>query len=137
MGNIISLDDKLGLSEKKKREILRRRKYIALQKVFQCTRCSLKCEKCGVQISDAHQRRIESDITPNLPYRFCEGCMDEYLDYINRLKGTGDPDYYWHNGAWMESWKLWIDYQGTIDRFLKSKEFKRLVRDVNADRTET
>ena len=78
-------------------------------------------------------RRIHSDEAPKLPYRFCEGCLEEYLDYINRLKGIDNPDFYWHNPAWMEGWNLWINYQGAMDRYLKSPEFKRLIKEMQED----
>jgi hypothetical protein len=133
MGDIISLNDKLGLSDKKKQSILKRRKYLAFQKMFQCSRCAVKCDKCGVLITEVHQRRLRSDLAPKLPYRFCEGCMEEYLDFIARLQGTGNPDFYWHNAAWMEGWNLWIDYQGAIDRYVNSVEFKRLVQEIKSD----
>lgn len=133
MGEIISLNDKLGLSDKQKQKILKRRKLLAFQKVFQCSRCAAKCDKCGILITEAHQRRLKSDTSPRLPYRFCEGCMEEYLDYIGRLQGTGNPEFYWHNEAWMEGWNLWIEYQGAIDRFVNSSEFKKLVHEIRSD----
>ncbi len=54
MTNIISLDSKLKLSRDKKAKLIKKRKLLAVQKVFQCTQCSFKCEKCGAQISLAH-----------------------------------------------------------------------------------
>jgi hypothetical protein len=50
VADIISLDKKLDLAKDKKAALIRRRKVLAVQKVFQCTHCSLKCEKCGTQI---------------------------------------------------------------------------------------
>lgn len=130
MADIISLDDKLQLSKGRKKEILKKRKVLAVQKVLQCTRCALKCEKCGTQISEAQLRRAGDESRPKQPYRFCESCLDEYLDYIERLKGRGDPQCYWRNDIWLKGWRLWIDYQGTVDRYLKSKEFKQLVKEL-------
>jgi len=106
------------------------RKIQAVRKVFQCTHCALKCEKCGSQISgdasdkDTYRRKL------NVPYNFCEECSDEYLDYIERLQGRGDPDCYWHNAAWIDAWKRWIDYQSSVDHYLKSKEFKQLLNEI-------
>ncbi|MEW5908364.1 MAG: hypothetical protein AB1659_01030 [Thermodesulfobacteriota bacterium] len=129
MAEIISLEDKLKLSEIQKSELIRRRKILAVRKVFQCTHCSLKCEKCGTQTS-------ESAMAPNtwgsfrIPYRFCESCAEEYIDYINRMKGNGDPDCFWRNESWLDIWKTWIDYQSALDRYLKSKEFSRLLNEI-------
>lgn len=130
VANIISFEDKKGLAEEKQASLTKMRKFQAVRKVFQCTHCALKCEKCGSQISgdqsktDLYQRKL------NVPYNFCGECSDEYLDYIERLKGAGDPDCYWHNEAWIDAWKRWIDYQGSVDRYLKSREFKQLLNEL-------
>ena len=65
-----------------------------------------------------------------IPYNFCESCKEEYLDYIDRLRGGGNPEYYWHNENWLDIWQKWIDYQHTIDCYLKSKEFNRLLQEL-------
>ncbi len=130
MTNIISFKEKKGLAEEKQATLIRKRKVQAVRKVFQCTHCALKCEKCGAQISgksndtEPYQRKL------NVPYNFCDECSDEYLDYIERLQGSGDPDCYWHNEAWLDSWKRWIDYQSSVDQYLKSKEFKQLLNEL-------
>ena len=134
MTNIIELDKKLKHTKEKKAEIIRKRKILAVQKVFQCMHCAFKCEKCGTQIQpDEHrQQRAISDV--RVPYRFCESCAEEYIDFIERLKGKGDPEYYWHNDIWLEMWRKWIDYQGAIDTYLKSKEFKQLLAELKDTR---
>lgn len=130
MADIISIDNKLQLSKDKKTELIRKRKISAVQKVFQCTHCTFKCEKCGTQMSVSHEGDETVKKDPRIPYRFCKSCSDEYLDYIERLKGGGDPDRYWHNDAWLGVWRTWIDYQSSIDRFLKSKEFLQLMNEL-------
>ena len=57
MADVISLDDKLELAKDKKAALIRRRKVLAVQKVFQCTQCAFKCEKCGIQISHSYQAK--------------------------------------------------------------------------------
>jgi len=130
VADIISLKDKRQISDEKQGALDHQRKIQAVQKVFHCTHCASKCEKCGTQIgmqmSPAKQKLFELRV----PYRFCEGCSEEYIDYIEHLKGGGNAQYYWHNDAWLSLWKAWIDYQFTIDRYLKSKEFKRLVDEL-------
>ena len=118
-------------ADDRKAELTRRRKILAVEKVLQCTHCSLKCEKCGTQME---HRPTGSDAM--MPYRFCEGCMDEYRDYIEQLKGRGDPDCYWHNDAWREAWQTWIDHRGATDRYLKSKEFLRLLEELRKNRSD-
>ena len=130
MANIISFKNKKDLAEEKQADVTKKRKVRAVRKVFQCTHCALKCEKCGSQIGggasteEIYQRKL------NVPYNFCEECSDEYLDYIERLQGGVDPDCYWHNEAWIDAWKRWIDYQSSVDHYLKSKEFKQLLNEL-------
>ena len=134
MADVISLDQKLQDAKEKKSGHDRRRKLLAVKQVFQCTHCSLKCEKCGTQISapDTDNARGESDL--KVPYRFCESCADEYLDYIKRLTGGGNPDWYWHNDPWRAAWQKWIEYQGAVDSYTRSKEFVQLLHELKQTR---
>jgi hypothetical protein len=134
LADIISLDNKLETSREKKASLRRRQKAVAVRRVVQCTSCSFKCEKCGTQIEP---RTGPTEGRLKLPYQFCEACEDEYLDYIERLQGRGDADCYWHNDAWLDSWRKWIDYQGSVDRYVKSKEFLRLLQEFKQSSPET
>ena len=130
MTNIISLDSKLKLSRDKKAKLIKKRKLLAVQKVFQCTQCSFKCEKCGSQISLAHHIKENNSRSIKVSYRLCESCMEEFNDYIEKIKGKRDSDSYWHNDAWTDVWKTWVDYQNAIDCYLKSKEFMQLIQEL-------
>ena len=134
MANIIELDKKLKHTKEKKAEIIRKRKILAVQKIFQCMHCAFKCEKCGTQIQPDEHRQQRSISDLRVPYRFCESCAEEYIDFIERLKGKGNSEYYWHNEIWIEMWRKWIDYQGAIDTYLKSKEFKQLLAELKDTR---
>ncbi len=136
MANVISLDQKLKISQKKKTALVRNRKITAVQKVFQCTHCAFKCEKCGAQTSTENQKQNHANHKTHIPYRFCNGCYEEYLDYIDRLKGKRDQDCYWHNEEWLRAWRSWIDYQSSIDLYLKSKEFVQLVDELKQTRSD-
>jgi hypothetical protein len=136
VADIIPIDEKLQLAKYKKNEIVRKRKLLAVKKVFQCTHCSLKCEKCGIQINVDRQSKENTERDIRIPYRFCESCAEEYIDFIERLKGGGDFDCYWHNAEWAASWKKWIDYQGAIDQYTKSKEFLQLLKELKPTRPE-
>ena len=126
MADIISIDNKLALAKEQKAALIRKRKIKAVQKVFQCTQCAYKCEKCGTQLERAEQERENIRV----PYRLCESCSEEYIDYIERHKGAGDTDCYWRNKSWMDLWKSWIDYQSAIDSYMKSKEFLQLLQEL-------
>jgi Pyruvate/2-oxoacid:ferredoxin oxidoreductase delta subunit len=134
VADIISLNKKIQLSKEKTAEMMLRRKVLAVQKLFQCSQCAIKCEKCGTQIgahtSDAEINRERIDIKLRVPYRFCESCSEEYIDYIERLKGNGDKDCYWRNDHWLEAWRKWTDYRSTIDSYTKSKEFLQLLHEL-------
>jgi Pyruvate/2-oxoacid:ferredoxin oxidoreductase delta subunit len=134
VANIIELDKKLKHTKEKKAEIIRKRKILAVQKIFQCMHCAFKCEKCGTQIQPDEHRQQRSISDLRVPYRFCESCAEEYIDFIERLKGKGNSEYYWHNEIWLEMWRKWIDYQGAIDTYLKSKEFKQLLAELKDTR---
>ena len=138
MAEIISLDDKLQDAKNKRHALTRKRKLLAVKKVFQCTHCSFKCEKCGTQIND-YETVPGSGKSPNdlrVPYRFCESCSEEYIDYIKRLQGGGDTDCYWHNDQWADAWHKWIEYQGAVDRYTKSKDFLKLIKELKQTRPE-
>ncbi len=134
MADIISIDDKLTQSREKKDAIIRKQKIQAVRKVFQCTHCAWKCEKCGTQIAPPCSRKGTESRSAKVPYRLCESCAEEYHDYFERRKGRGDPANYWHNDAWLELWSRWIAYQEAIDRYLKSKEFLQLLQELKQKR---
>ncbi len=130
MNKIISLDDKLKLSAEQREELARKRKIMAVRKVFQCTHCASKCERCGMGIGQENQTKKDD---PKIPYHLCDSCAEEYVEYIQRLQGKGNADAYWYNHAWMKIWQTWIEYQGAIDQYLRSKEFRKLLDELRPE----
>jgi hypothetical protein len=130
MSKIISLDDKLKLTAEQRADVMRKRKIMAVRKVFQCTHCAAKCERCGTSLGPENQGQAEN---PRVPYHFCDSCAEEYVEYIDRLQGKGDADAYWYNHVWMKIWQNWIEYQGAIDQYLRSKEFRQLLDELRPD----
>jgi len=129
MADIISLDKRQQLTEKKKTELIRKRKILAVQKIFQCTQCPFKCKKCGTNVGERHHNDEENQ-EDKIPYILCESCYEEYMDYIDRLNGEGDSECYWHNKEWSELWKRWMEYQDAIDRYMKSESFMKLLQEL-------
>lgn len=127
MSKIISIDDKLKLSAEQREVLARKRKIMAVRKVFQCTHCASKCERCSISLGPENQSRAED---PRVPYNFCDSCSEEYIEYIQRLQGKGDSNDYWYNHQWFRVWQTWIEYQGAIDQYLRSKEFRRLLDEL-------
>ncbi|MGA7875035.1 MAG: hypothetical protein WCA08_05185 [Desulfoferrobacter sp.] len=106
---------------------LRQRKIEALRKIFQCTRCMLKCAKCGVQLESEKQETMRYVS----PYPFCINCQEEYEEYRQRTEGNQKtPKYYWHNKTWMKVWEIWLEHQKLLDEYRKSKEFLQLLEEV-------
>ena len=130
VADVIAINKKMQLKADERAALIRKRKILAVRKVFHCTHCASKCEKCGTQIGvqPADQETVPSKI--KIPYHFCESCTEEYLDYMDRLQGGGNPEYYWHNETWQAIWKNWIAYQTSIETYLKSKEFSRLLKEL-------
>lgn len=130
MADIIAIDKKRKLKDKERSNLVRMHKIMAVRKIFHCTHCASKCEKCGSQVGPIAENQPETQSDRKIPYNFCASCSEEYNDYLARLKGQGNPDYYWHNDAWLDIWQKWIHYQHAIDTFLKSKEFTRLLQEL-------
>ena len=133
MADIVPIQKKQKLAETKKAAVARRKKIQAVQKVFHCTHCASKCAKCGAPVGPEayHKHR---HVKSNVPYRLCEGCLEEYHYYIRHLQGKADPETYWHNDAWIDLWRKWIDYQGAVDRYVRSKEFTQLLTEIRLPR---
>jgi hypothetical protein len=129
VADIISIDEKLSQSREKRDALIRRRKIQAVRKVFQCTHCAIKCEKCGIQIAPTCGQGGDAPVGQT-PYRLCESCAEEYHEYCEQRNGGSDPLSYWHNDAWLEVWKRWIAYQEAIGAYLKSKEFLQLLQEL-------
>lgn len=107
---------------------LRQRKIDALKKVFQCTRCMLKCAKCGAQLAEAEGEEASRYATP---YGFCRNCQEEYEEYRERKSGkSSTPRYYWHNDIWMKVWGSWLEHQKCLDQYRQSREFLQLLEEV-------
>ena len=131
VADIISICDKLDRAKFEKDARLDRRKQRAIKHLFQRSCCAVDCEKCGLPVRKACVQE-DGGNTQNhrVPYQFCEDCTEEFIDYIERLKGRGNPDCYWRNEAWLEVWSTWINHRAALDRHARSKEFARLLQEV-------
>ncbi|MEE4358863.1 MAG: hypothetical protein V2I97_20510 [Desulfococcaceae bacterium] len=129
MAEIISLENKLREAGKLNNPLVQKRKLAAVRSLFQRARRSLRCEKCFRRMDE---EKVEEKIRNlRVPYRFCDSCAQEYIDYIDRLQGRGNPEQYWHNEAWMRVWQRWIDYQGALDNYMKTDQFRQLIQELN------
>lgn len=130
MAEIIPIAERLHLTRQKEAATQRGRKFQVLEKTLLFTPVEFRCEKCGGIVEPHVSTSHGGGDPPRVPYRFCDICGQEYRDYITRLQGAGDPGRYWQNEDWQAAWRSWIDYQGRLDRFIKSKEFLQLVQEL-------
>lgn len=127
MADIIEFDKKAQDLKDSRDQDLRERKLEALKRVFQCSRCLLKCAKCGSQVEEEQDRKCQC----LGPYRFCRNCREEYLEYRGRIEGRRpNAQLYWHNDKWMKVWESWLQHQLNLDEYRQSKEFLQLLEEV-------
>ncbi len=129
MSKVIDIEDRLKLEQKKKHKVDKAKKMEAVRKIIQCTRCLARCAKCGLAFETQEMyQRFKG------PYRFCQGCQEEYEEFL-RLKDTEEESpIYWHNREWRETWKSWLGYQEALKAYGESPEFIDLIREVEWDK---
>jgi hypothetical protein len=131
MADIISFQDRQFFQDEKKAADTRKEKFQAFQRSLQCSRCPSRCEKCGVQIDMTRSQKRRREKAPRIPHRLCDGCLNEYTDYLKRLNGGSDPGRSWQNQEWADIWKRWIEYQKATNRYLRSKDFLLMVQELH------
>jgi len=125
MADILEFGKKAETFRWERDNTLRQLKIEALRKIFQCSRCVVKCSKCGTQVESQEHVRFA------VPYNFCKSCMHEYEEFRVRAAGTNaDSDCYWRNSAWMKMWETWVMHQEALDQYRRSKEFLQLMDEV-------
>ncbi len=63
---------------------LKQRKQEAAEKFIRQAHPGAACEKCGALLEEPETRQ-------RVAYVFCQSCAREYVEYIEDLKGRGDP----------------------------------------------
>ncbi|HVO84816.1 MAG TPA: hypothetical protein VMU60_10370 [Syntrophobacteria bacterium] len=124
MAEIIELERRRQLSKADEEEKLREEKIQVLRRIIHCSRCSLKCARCGTHMEDG-ERAPQSET----PFTLCVSCHEEYEAYLGRKQGEPSEGRYWQNEAWMDVWRTWIRHQRAIDKYRNSGEFIRLLQE--------
>lgn len=83
MGDIVKFDECIETEEKKRKQE-RIKKLTAMRKIFECTKCALKCNRCGTQVDISRT----SSYLKEVPYRFCMSCEEEFKDFLDKTKGN-------------------------------------------------
>jgi hypothetical protein len=125
MSNVIDLEGRLLLEQKKKAKVTKEKKIEIIRKLMQCKRCMARCSMCSVQFDTKEMYQRQKS-----PYHFCSSCQEEYNEFI-RVKTSGEESrFYWHNKEWMALWQNWLDYQEAVQQYTESAEFIELLREV-------
>lgn len=132
MADIITLEERLRRQKEKQLTQEKARKLDSLRTVMQCTACHLKCAKCGSQL-ETPQPRI---LTPQCTLRLCPDCWEEFNLY--RKIHSGNPEAegreYYHNQAWLDLWRSWLEYQERLSAYRNSEEFLKLLSELTKDK---
>lgn len=125
MGNIVKFEEGVK-EEKKRRQVEKIKKLNAIKKIFECTKCALKCARCGTQVDVSRASCYSSQV----PYRFCTSCEEEFKDFLGRKRGKEPRELYWQNREWIATWETWIEYQKARRKYENSNEFKQLLNEL-------
>ena len=125
MADILEFSKKAENLKSERDDSMRQLMIESLRKIFQCTRCVVRCSKCGIQIDSHEYARFA------VPFSFCKSCRQEYEEYRTRTsENRADSEFYWRNSAWMRVWETWLEHQKALDLYRQSKEFLRLIDEV-------
>jgi CRISPR/Cas system-associated protein Cas10 (large subunit of type III CRISPR-Cas system) len=126
MSNVIDIEKRLQLEQKKKAKVDKSKKLEYIRKFLQCKRCLARCSMCGVQFDPQDMYRRHHGA-----FRFCSSCQEEYEEF-RRVKDKGeDTTVYWHNQEWLAIWENWLKYQESLQQYTESTEFVDLLREVD------
>jgi len=122
MADIIDISGKKG--QKSREEF--RQKLEATRRIFLCSGCPSKCAKCGT-----HLEGIERCSSPSSSeHHLCDACRSEWETYQKLQRGETANALYYHNTEWIRLWEAWIDYQRALTNYRNSKEFQRLLLEL-------
>jgi hypothetical protein len=131
MGKIFNLQDRI--LRKGHRETLKayQERAVSIRKVIHCSSCHQRCAMCGTQLqtTDTWRRPVLS--APGII--FCEGCREEFDDYIAISRGEKEPNVFWHNQAWLDMWAAWLRYKKTVSHFIDTPEFGFLMEELDTE----
>ena len=127
MSNVIDLNGR----KKIRKELRRSERLHGLRSILQCTRCAMRCGKCGVQ------GEITSHVThpaTGISFKLCAACLDEYSDLQTYLGGDGTSDLpSWCNREWVRQWLAWLDYQLAMTGYVTSPEVLAVLAELRKE----
>ena len=128
MDKIVDLEKRK--EERKKREQLEqyRAKVAAVQKVMQCSSCHMRCAMCGFHVG-GKDNAVERSTSHGLV--LCADCNKEFQDFLAVTRKKKKSEVFWHNREWVDMWSAWVGYRKAVLAFMKSKEFKFLLEELD------
>jgi hypothetical protein len=126
MTKVIEIEDHIESGKRKKKIAERRREMAPLLHFLQCSRCQMKCWRCG---SQSEIEPAEKD-SVNIPFNLCKDCQGEYLEYQRCQREEETKDILWRNREWKWMWEKWIEYQSAVHHFYRSKEVRELFEEL-------
>ena len=128
MDKIVNLEKRKEDRKKREQAERYRAKVVAVQKVMQCSSCHMRCAMCGFHVGDmdAPEERSTSH-----GLVLCGDCSKEYQDFLAVTQKKTKSEVFWHNKEWIDMWSAWVGYRRAIIAFMKSKEFKFLLEELD------
>ena len=126
MSNVIDIEKRLQLEQKKKAKVDKAKKLEFIRKFLQCKRCLARCSMCGVQFDpqDMYKRHHGS-------FASAAVVRKNMMNFCGSRKKGRIPPYYWHNEEWLAIWENWLNYQESLQKYTESSEFIELLREVD------
>jgi len=127
LADIIDLNNKLKKQKEEKFRILKTLKMHIIRNLNQCSLCHLKCARCSSNIQGK-----DMSFSTSLPFHLCESCCSEYKAYMDFADGrmVTKKNEYWLSDKWMAMWENWLNYQDSIKKYRESKEFLKLLNEI-------
>jgi len=122
MGEIIDLSNK----REQQRQEGTKEKLEAARRIFLCSACPSKCAKCGTQL-EVHAHTC---MASHEEFSFCEACAVDWEIFQKVRRGEPAERQYYHNDEWVTLWEMWLKYQKAMMKYRNSKEFRRLLTEL-------
>lgn len=122
MADIIDLRAREAQDNKRRQARIARRAQ-AVAASLACGACPRRCMHCGMPLDEPVYP------PPQVPYNFCQACLEEYLAFVRGEKGRAKPEAYWHTKEWADTWRTWLANMKANEEFRRSAAFHKLMRE--------
>jgi len=131
MSKIVDMRERIATKKQKEQLEKYRGRTETIQRMIQCSTCHFRCAMCGLQVKSGDP--VERPSRETFGLTFCEGCREDFEEYLAVTKGKREPNLFWHNKEWLDLWSALLGYRRAITAFIASREFKLLVEELKSD----